>query len=209
MARRRFTPPVQTNELRRLEPKSGFGLDAVRAGEAGHTRVFVDGHAERIDPLAQRRVCAHFVHDFANARQQPVVVQLGLARGDAVLRQLPRVAHEPRGECQRPHRHGSVVGGHAAKLRGGHERRARPQLRGSDGGDRSRRPRADYDDVETHDHGAERIHAQPTITAISEARLISRRCVRGAPAPGRPATQPTSEANAPIAATLPTPNKSR
>ena len=135
------------DELRRFESKSAFGLDRVRAGEAGRADLLVDRHAEHIDSFAEGRVRAYLVHDFAHAREQPVELQRRLARGDAVPGQMPRVVHQPRGKRQSPHRHGPIVGGHPAELRGGHNCRARAEFRGTDRGEHARRSGADHDDV--------------------------------------------------------------
>ena len=80
MASRRLTPSGAEDELCRFEPKPAFGFDRVRGGEAGRAGVLVDRHALLIGLLAQGRVRAHVVHDFAHSRQQPVVLQRGFAR---------------------------------------------------------------------------------------------------------------------------------
>ena len=74
IASRRLTPPVQMMNFSACEPEPALGFDGVRVGEAGRAALLVHGHAERIDPLAQRRVRAHVVDDLAHPREQPVVV---------------------------------------------------------------------------------------------------------------------------------------
>ncbi len=147
MASRRLTPPVQMMNFSASQPQSALCLDRVRVGEPRGADLLVDRHAERIDTLAQGRARAHVVDDLAHPRQQPVVPQLGRARGDAVARQVMRLPHQPRGIGQRPHRHGPVVGGHAAELRAAHERGPGTQVRRADGGEHARWSRADHDDV--------------------------------------------------------------
>ena len=210
--------PGAEDELRRFKPKSAFGLDRVRAGEAGRARLLVDCHAERIGLLAQGRVRAYAVYHLAHARQQPVELHRGLAGRDAVSGQLSRIVHQPRCIGQRPHRHGPIVGGHSAELRGGHDSRARAELRRTDRRERSGRTGADHDDVVGvpaglggmgMGQGPARIQKPPTATATREERPRNVPCARGLLTPGRPAIQPTSDENVPIAATLPIPKRRR
>ena len=79
MASRRLTPPVQMMNFSASSrsPRS-VSIVCGSVNRAG-ADVLVDRHAERIDPLAQRRARAHVLDDLAHPRQQPVEPQLGLA----------------------------------------------------------------------------------------------------------------------------------
>jgi len=68
-----------------LKLQPGFGLYGVIVGETRNTGVLVDGHSQRIDLRAQRRMGTHIVDDFAYALKQPGIIQQGPAHAYPVL----------------------------------------------------------------------------------------------------------------------------
>ena len=136
------------DDLFRLKPQPALGFDCVRVDEARNAGVFVHGHSQGIDLLAQGGMRTHVVDDLADAREQPGIIQHRLAHRDAVLSELSSLADQPGCMGQRPHRNRSVVGCHAAELVASDQRGARAQVRGAEGRDYTGRSGANNDDVD-------------------------------------------------------------
>ena len=68
---------------------------------------------------AQEGMLGHLGDHLPHPRQQPAIVQGGLADLDAVPVQLPRLAAQPGRLRERPHRNRAVRRSHAAHLRPG------------------------------------------------------------------------------------------
>jgi hypothetical protein len=111
------------------------------------TRLLVDRHSERIDLLAQGRMRAYIGDYLARARKQPSIIQHRLAHGDAVFTQLKRFPKQSGSMGQDTHRNRAVVVRHTAELAAGYQRGTSPKLRGTDGGDHTRRSSADNNDI--------------------------------------------------------------
>jgi hypothetical protein len=86
-------------------------------------------------------------YHFSHARKKQGIVQHRLTHIDAVLTELPSIAHQPSGVGQGPYRNRSVVGRHPAEFPAGHNRRSRAQISGSESGQHASRSRANDDNV--------------------------------------------------------------
>src|SRR5882672_11381882 len=126
------------DDLLGLKPQPGRGDDSVWVGEANRAGMFMDGYAQSIDPLARGNMGIHIVHDFADPRKQPAIIQHWLAHGDAVLTQLPGVADQPGSVGQSPHRNWAVIGSHAAKCATSYQDGTRTQVGSTEGGEHTR-----------------------------------------------------------------------
>jgi hypothetical protein len=99
--------------------------------EARRPGLLVNGHAERINRLAQGGMRPNIRNHLLHATKQPGIVQDRLAHFDAVLGELPSFAHQPAGVGQGPYRNGPIVSRHAAEFTAGQKRRSCAQLGGS------------------------------------------------------------------------------
>ena len=144
-------PPADTanadDDLVSPKAQTRLGDDGVRVGEAHQPGFLVHGHSGRIDLLAQRRVRKHVCDDLARTRQQPGIIQRRRAHGDAISTELPSFAHEPGRMSQRAYRNRSIVRGHAAECRTGHQHGAGTEVRRTQRRHRSCRSCADYENV--------------------------------------------------------------
>jgi hypothetical protein len=57
----------------------------MRIGELRSASLFVDGHSQGVDLLAQGRMRTRIPDDLAHARKQPGIIQHRLAHANAVL----------------------------------------------------------------------------------------------------------------------------
>ena len=127
-----------------------LGLDHVRVGEPSDAGVLVKRHSGLPEIFSQQRVRAHIAGDFPDAIEQPPIVERGFAGGDPVPRELRGFAHQPRGVCQRPDGHRSVVGGHPPELVAREQRGPGSEARGAKRRHHAGGSGADHHDIEAH-----------------------------------------------------------
>ena len=118
---RRLTPPVQMMIFSAWS-RSPLSVSIV-CGSAKRAVPACSWTVTPSESICSRRsrMRAHVVDDLAHPREQPRIVEHRLAHGDAVATELAGFADQPGGMGQCPHRDGSVVGRHAAKLVAGYE----------------------------------------------------------------------------------------
>ena len=108
---------------------------------------FLNGHSQGIDLLAESGVRLRLADHFPRARDEPRVIENGLAHRDAVAAELPRFAQEPGGMGEGPDGNGSVGGRHSPELSASHQRRPCAEIRRAQSGGDSCRTGADDEDV--------------------------------------------------------------
>src|SRR6516164_2203063 len=138
---------MSTQGWRALSPrtrsKPGAGLDRVRVDKARHPCVLMDRYALGLHLLPQRGMRAHLRDDVADAPKKKRIVQNRLTDRDAIQTQLPSIAQQPSGMGQGADWHRTIIGGHAAEFRTGHQRRPRTQVSSTERRSNASRPAAD------------------------------------------------------------------
>ena len=131
------------DELVRVQAGAVLGLDRVGVDEPRGPGVFAQDHTGVLSSVAQDGVLGHLGDHLAYPREQPAVVQGGVARLDAVPVQVPRLTAQPGRLRQRAHRNGAVRGGHPAHRIPGDQGCSGAQLGRSQRGEDAGRPGAD------------------------------------------------------------------
>jgi hypothetical protein len=141
----REVPPVQRMTLP-ARSRGAWSLSMVWAS-ANRSGLLVNDHPGLLEIAAQQRLLARGRGHRTDTREQPGVVECGLAGRDPVVGQLPGLADQPRrlGECA--HRHGPVVRRHPAELVAGDQRRPGAEPGRAQRRDDTGRPGADDHDV--------------------------------------------------------------
>ena len=134
--------------LRGVKSWGVLALDHVRFGEPRGAGVLVKRDSGLFEIFAQQRVRADVAGDLADAIEQPRIVERGFAGGDAVARELPGFADQPRGVRQRADGHRSVVGGHAPELIARDQRGSGSESRRAKRRDHAGGSGADHHDIE-------------------------------------------------------------
>ena len=116
------------DDLRGVEARGAS--DSITCGSVNRAGagVLVERDPGLPEILAQQRVGAHVGGDLPDAIEQPPIVELGLAGGDAVARELGGFADQAGGVRERADGDRSVVGGHSPELVAGDERGRAPSL---------------------------------------------------------------------------------
>ncbi len=130
-----------------FKPQPAFGLDGVRVDEARGAGLFVNGYPNAFEVFAPDRMLVQVVDDLAHARDQLGILKDRLAHRDAVLTELSSLSEQPGCIGQCPHRNGSVIRRHSAKLAAGHKNRSGTQLCSPECSDQTGRTSADDDNI--------------------------------------------------------------